>query len=66
MMRVVADVNVTRRQRIHHVFNDHDEVRFSASKFGDVLGWLYENGETVAIVHTEGNVFQITLAAHTE
>lgn len=61
MMRVIADVNVTRRQRIHHVFNDQDEPRFSASKFGDVLNWLFENGETEYLVHTEENAFKVRM-----
>jgi len=61
MMRIHADVPTTRRQRLHHVFDERDDLRFSSAKLAPVFEWLYENGELTAELLTEEHVLVIAI-----
>jgi len=61
MMKIVADVNVTRRQNLHYVFDEHEEIAWTGRDMGKLFEWLYENGAVEAELHTEHNKFIVSL-----
>ncbi len=46
MYFIVADVQITRRKRVHLVLDENNEVAFAAARLTDVLAWLHDRDLT--------------------
>lgn len=45
MYKLIADVYLTRRARLHHVMADNDELKWSGSSLIQAIEYLVENGQ---------------------
>jgi len=59
MYKIMADVRVTRRQRLTHVFDDDLTLRFSGPDIETALNYLIEAGRTEATLEGEDSAFTI-------
>jgi len=53
MFVVVTDVQITRRKRVHLVLSDDGMTEFAAAKFGDLVAWLNDQGQTEIILQDQ-------------
>lgn len=61
MLRIQADVNVTRRQRLHYVFDKDEQLQWSGAHVRSLFEWLYENGHLQVELETENNLLQLEI-----
>ena len=61
MYRIHADVPTTRRQLLHHIFDEHDKLLWSGKRLTDLFEWLYENAEMEVELPTENHIMHITI-----
>ena len=45
MHTLYADVDFSRRKRLHHILNEHDEPVWSGRKIAAAFAYLAENGQ---------------------
>ena len=50
MFTIFPDVPTTRRNRLHHVFDDEDQPRFSSPELDRCIAWLIDQGETECMI----------------
>lgn len=65
-MKLYADVQITRRYRLHHVLDDAGTLAFSAATLGAVLAWLHEEGYTSVSVDDGERSWQLHFKPETE
>lgn len=56
-LQVWLDVPVTRRQTLHQVFGQGDQLVFTAKTFSDVLQWLIDREERTLVIATPLGVY---------
>ena len=50
MFTIYPDVPVTRRIRMHHVFNEQEQMVFSSPELDMCVAWLIDQGETKCLI----------------
>jgi len=61
MLTIYPDVPVTRRQVLHHIMNEQEEVMWSGGSIVHLFTWLHENGETEVKVSCLNLTFKMTI-----
>jgi len=61
MLKIIADNQMTRRRRLHYILDDHENLLFTAPKFGDCLEWLWNNEHRKVIVEGEKGTYTLNL-----
>lgn len=51
MLHVTTDTKVSRRQQVHAVWDDHENLVFAAKTMQELLLWLYNRDITEVVVH---------------
>lgn len=50
MFKIYPDVPITRRTRMHHIFDDQDTMVFSSPELDMCVAWLIDKGETECLI----------------
>lgn len=61
MYKVLTDVYITRKQRMCHVLDETDTLRWSGPFVADALHWLSENDQLEARLEGELHAFVIAI-----
>lgn len=65
MYRLESDVQVTRRKRLHVLFDETGTVSWTGSKFDAALFHLWDKGELNFDLVGEDHSFRLQIVAHT-
>jgi len=63
MFTIVAEVQVTRRQRLSHVLDDAGTVHWSGRSVVSAVEYLFENGQTIFLLEGEASGFVLKIEA---